>query len=93
MITDKDYDIAHEILVKTTSASSLRDPYAFIDWKTKIAEVLCEELKSEREAVQGLIDALNALAHPDGIIRGPLKDGPEMDELNAAMKNAKEAGI
>ena len=37
------------------------------------------------EENERLREALYALAHPDGIIRGPITDGPELDELNAIL--------
>lgn len=39
-------------------------------------------LDEKDKKIQTLLDGLNALAHPDGVIRGPLVDGPELDDLN-----------
>lgn len=50
---------------------------------------LCASLATEREKSGALAvrmrefrNAVGALTHPDDVIRGPLLDGPELDELN-----------
>lgn len=37
-----------------------------------------------------LLDALGALEEPDGVIRGPLLDGPELDALNVVIANIRK---
>lgn len=37
-------------------------------------------------SAEKLLLAVKALRHPDGIIRGPLQDGPELDTLNQALQ-------
>ena len=55
--------------------------------ETKTGELNSVLDENERllRIVERLRGAINALTHPDGVIRGPLIDGPELDELNESL--------
>lgn len=84
-------------MLKALEAAATPGPWTFHGWtgdvgawakNVELAVALRNAfpaLLRELEAARKVIEAANALAHPDGIIRGPLTDGPELDALNAAL--------
>ena len=46
------------------------------------AQELARKAEAERAGLREVQEACEALTYPDGVIRAPLLDGPELDELN-----------
>jgi hypothetical protein len=65
-IADKDYDLAHDILKKTTGGNI--DDRAFSEWKRQIAVVIGENLAPERDVAQAMAEALRELVQKSGVV-------------------------
>ena len=56
---------------------------------SRVSEDQSIEIKRQRGEVDLLLGALSALAYPDGLLRGPIWDGPELKELNDAISEVR----
>ncbi len=54
------------------------------------AKGFIEGYTAATQQAEKLVEALNALAQPDGKLYGPLTDGPELNELNGALAEYTE---
>lgn len=58
---------------------------------TQYAKAMTRRVALENQR-DWLLGALGALEHPDGVIRGPLLDGPELDVLNVVIASIRKSG-
>ena len=70
-------------------AQATRDNYDSLTMKKERIKSLEARLKPALK----LVAAVEALSHPDGEIRAPLLDGPELVELNEAIADCREATV
>lgn len=56
-------------------------------------EAELKKLKSDNSYFRNVAKAACYLQQPDGVIRGPLCNGPELDDLNEAIAAAREGGV